>query len=420
MMRGVVYAVRAAAIVLIAFGFSAQAERPLCAFATQALKAAERVRGLSAKQAVPCVVQNKRQIGAFVSTTIETDFPPDKLRMERVLYEALGIIPLHYDYAAGIVDLYANQIGGYYDPEKDRFVMASWIPGETQEGVAVHELTHALQDQYFDLDAFLDPALDSGDRLLARAALVEGDATAVMIDHARRIAGLPKLAVEEDISPLLAEIGMPLAGQVDTSGTPQALQRMLVFPYSAGLSFVHRLLREGGYAAVNEAYRRPPESTQEILHPDLYLARKKSPSVKPEELEPPASGGELLYTDTIGEFGISALLAPVLQSDSLAEKAALGWSGDLAGVFKTPSGMVVSWRTVWESDEDAREFTRAFTQCAELRSKNLATIKGPGVAPPPPATIKQVARVVLVTVESGLRGVPEFETKGVGKSGKQK
>ena len=120
---------------------------------------------------------------------MEEDVAPNRLYSEGVVYQRLALVPKDFKYESGIIDLYTSQIGGYYDPKKDHFVMAKWIPASLQFPVAVHELVHALQDQHFKLDTFLDPKTMTSDALMARAALVEGDATAVMIDYSLRAGG---------------------------------------------------------------------------------------------------------------------------------------------------------------------------------------------------------------------------------------
>jgi len=305
--------------------------------------------------------------------------------MESTLYKALGLIPSDYQYASGIIELYANQIGGYYDPKKARFVMASWLSADTQESVAVHELVHALQDQYFNLDTFLDPKIESGDQLMARAALVEGDATAVMLDHSRREMKLPLLQELTDLDSVVEDDATLSGIATSSDGSPAVLQDMLVFPYTSGLSFVHQLVRRGGYAAVSAAFARPPQSTSEILHPELYLTGAASRvEVSPGDLERPKDASELVYTDPIGEFVIRSLLATLLRDEQRAIESSTGWKGDLAGIFQTRVGQWISWRTVWESEKDAREFADAYLEASRLthRKRDDGNEKSPASAIP--------------------------------------
>lgn len=356
---------------------SAQAEEAACAVATTALEQAIRIRGLERKSEVPCLVSDKAQVAKFLQETIATKLPPNKIEMEQLVYRTLGVVPDDYDYANGIIELYSSQIGGYYDPEKKHFIMAAWMPAALQVTVAVHELTHALQDQHFDLETMMDPKIENGDKLLAIAALVEGDATAVMTDYTRALVGQVPLRQESNIDGLLLQ--QVLAGS--TGGfekTPEALRALLLFPYTSGLRFVHRLLMEGGYPAIDRAFRNPPTSSREILHPEIYL-KPNLPSSIPsiEELDRESPAEKEVYTDVIGEFGISAILAAGQKKKSEAVSAATGWLGDRVGVFETSSSeKLVSWKSRWESERDAQEFQEAYGRFLEARYSTKSSPDG--------------------------------------------
>lgn len=356
---------------------SAQAEEAACAVATTALEQATKIRGLERKSEVPCLVSDKAQVAKFLRETIATKLPPNKIEMEQLVYRTLGVVPDDYDYANGIIELYVSQIGGYYDPEKKHFIMAAWMPAALQVTVAVHELTHALQDQHFDLEKMMDPKIENGDKLLAIAALVEGDATAVMTDYTRGIMGQVSLRNERTIDGLLLQhVLAASAGGFEK--TPEALRALLLFPYTSGLRFVHRLLVEGGYPAVDRAFRNPPTSSREILHPEVYL-KPNLPSSIPsiEELDPAGSTETGIYTDVIGEFGISAILAAGQKKKDEAVAAATGWLGDRVGVFPISSSeRVVSWKTRWESERDAQEFQEAYGRFLEARYSTKSSPDG--------------------------------------------
>ncbi len=361
---------------------SVQAEEAACAVAATALEQAVKLRGLERRSQVPCLVSDKAQVAKFLRETIATKLPPNKIEMEQLVYRTLGVVPDDYDYANGIIELYASQIGGYYDPEKKHFIMAAWMPAAVQVTVAVHELTHALQDQHFNLDKMMDPKLENGDQLLAIAALVEGDATAVMTDYMRALAGQGPLSKEGSIDGLLLQ--QVLAGSAGGfEKTPEALRGLLLFPYTSGLRFAHRLLLAGGYSEIDRAFRNPPTSSREILHPDVYLSKGRPSSIPgPEELDRGASSEREIYTDVIGEFGISAILGAGQKQKNEAVTAATGWLGDRVGVFATSSAeRLVSWKTRWESEQDAQEFAEAYGRFLEARYGTKVSLDGSYMTP---------------------------------------
>lgn len=347
----------------------------LCETSVHALREASAIRGLTIKGEVPCTVQEKPAVEAFLHETIASDLPPQKLEMEEIVYKAVGLIPESFEYSRGLVGFLVSQIGGYYDPKRKRFVMAAWLPAVVQRGVAVHELTHALQDQHFDLLALLKRRSSTTDTDIAISALVEGDASAVMYDSERRALGQPTLKDTPSVDSLIlvqilgANVG-GLGGDV-----PDSLKSLLIFPYTSGLRFAHALLRAGGYARVTQAYARAPNSSREVLHPEEYLAAGFTPrNPSPEELPGAAADFMPEYTDVIGEFAISSLFNSSPATKSHAARIAQGWVGDRVGVFpRKDDRRLVSWLTRWESQAEAKEFFDAYLAFTETRySKKIS------------------------------------------------
>jgi len=309
----------------------------------------------------------------FLEETIRTELPPAKMEMEQLAYRAIGMIPDDYDYGTNLVRFLVSQLGGYYDPKRERFVMAAWLPASVQETVAVHELTHALQDQHYDLKKFLDATSDNGDRSLAYSALIEGDATAVMLDNDRRIKGMSEIAKDQSIesSILMQLIGMNIGG----GGVPESLKAILIFPYTSGLRFAHAILRAKGYEGLMSVYRHPPQSTREILHPEEYLSSSLITEIPSAEdlrkivtQEDKQSAVE--YSDVIGEFGMASLLSNSSVAADIRAKASVGWKGDRLVVLTPRNGRRhVYWLSRWESERDAQEFREAYSLFMEGRYK---------------------------------------------------
>jgi hypothetical protein len=358
------------ALVVAATGaLPAIAEKPQCALLQGVMKEVSAVRALTPKGEVPCAIASREEIGEFLRQSVSKKLPPKKLEMEQVVYRAVGIVPDEYDYVHGVIEFYLSQIGGYYDPYTKRFVMADWIPASIQESVARHELTHALQDQSYGLDRFLDPTGDNGDQLMALASLVEGDATAVMNDIDRMQRGQPPLAKIKSIDTGEEDKVLALTTAALPTQTPQALEAMILFPYVHGIKFVHAILRSGGYAAVDAAFKEPPRSSHEILQPGDYLSRRfKAENPTAEGLASAAPGAAPLYSDVLGEFAVRAILEGAEISKTQASKASGGWKGDRAVLFVAPDGSrSVVWKSVWQSEVDAQEFASAYR--AMIRSR---------------------------------------------------
>ena len=362
-----------------------------CRIATSSIEAAERIRGLTRKRPVPCFVHNADQVRGHLQSLLATKLPEGKLKLEEQLYKAIGLIPAEFNYAGGIIDLYVSQLGGYYDPDAQHFVMAGWIPAAVQGPIAVHELTHALQDQYFELSSFIDLKAMPSDALLARSALAEGDATAVMIDHARLQVGQLPIAREKNVEAVMMQNLMGASVMPGLEHIPDSMKAMLIFPYTSGLRFVHALLQRGGYRGVDAAFRTPPASTEEILHPEKY---GQPPDFEVLEdsgaLAHVGEGFKVLYGDTIGEFGISALLAIGSADRPAAARAAAGWGGDRATLLTHGERTVLIWRLKWDTTADAAEFVERYRAGAggrgEVQQHDREVVFVRELHPPKPAT----------------------------------
>jgi len=361
---------------LFAIGVASAAAEDLCQIARDSMKAAQEIRGLREKHPTPCVIQDKDAVREYLMHSIRTKLPPRKFENEERVFKALGMIPQEFVYEKQMVDYYLSQLGGYYDPEQKRFAMAGWMPALLQTTIAVHELTHSLQDQYFSLNAIIDNRMDNSDALLARSALAEGDATAVMYDFARRQAGQAPLRDERSVSGLMMQNVLG-ASVMSTGAVPKSMQMMLLFPYNSGLRFVHALLRKGGYERVNEAFQHPPRSTEEVLHPEKYfVAQADFISMKdgdvlrgdlPMDLEP-------VYGDTLGEFALSALLSMLPIKAREVVDGSTGWSGDRVVLFESAdrSRWAVVWELRWDTPTDATEFAELYRR-ARRGSANVMT-----------------------------------------------
>lgn len=359
----------AALVAALAIPLSAASEGPQCGLVERVMREVSAVRGLIPKSEVPCAIAGRGQIREFLRQHISEKLPPKKLEMEQVTFRAVGIVPDDYDYEHGVIEFYVSQIGGYYDPDTKRLVMAEWIPASVQEGVVRHELTHALQDQLYGLDQFLDPKGDNGDQLLAFASLVEGDATAVMSDIDRMQRAQPPLAKSRSVTMGQGGHTGPIAAPTSPAHFPQALESIILFPYTHGIQFVHALLRSGGYAAVDAAFASPPRSSHEILKPDDYISRRfRAENPSPEELGAGAQGASVLYTDVLGEFAIRAILEAGGIPKPQALKSSQGWRGDRIGVLAPRGGeQLVVWKSAWASEADAQEFASAYRTMVRAR-----------------------------------------------------
>ncbi|MGQ0743382.1 MAG: hypothetical protein ACT4OS_03390 [Acidimicrobiales bacterium] len=279
------------------------------------------IRGLDWKRDVPVRVLTRQelidQVGELTSADLDEN-AEDLAQVEATL-KVLGLLPESVSYRRELEKLFAGGVLGFYDDETKELFVSGDLSSPFTQATLAHELTHALTDQNFDFSGALD-AFDEGDQSEETAgllAVVEGDAELVSAlwtqrhldrrGRARLQAGNPDL----DLSAY--------------RDAPEYLLTSLLFPYNEGAAYVETLHREGGFAAVNDAYRRPPTSTAAVMAPEPTLVAAPRPADPPPPTAP--AGCSPMDEGTLGQFDMTQVLAGELEP-ALAYRAAQGWNGD--------------------------------------------------------------------------------------------
>jgi hypothetical protein len=327
----------------------------LLAAADEIIRQVAALRGLKAKSTLQRGVLSRDAIGAKLKERLAKEYTPEEVRGEARVLKRLGLLPVDADYEKMILDLLMEQVAGFYDPFTQKLYIADWLPLEMQRPALAHEIEHALQDQHFNLKRFADPIKDDGDRQLAHSALVEGDGTAVMLEFQAQAMGLPT----DQLPELVAQVGRQMLsgglGQTPLfDAAPPFLKETLIFPYLSGLLFTEQLRRTQPWAALDETWKSPPESTEQVLHPEKYTQHEHPIKVTPAPL--PSLKKKELRRDVLGELEWRIWFEQRL-SQADAEKAAAGWGGDrivayAADADSLPTLVIFS---TWDTEGDARE-----------------------------------------------------------------
>jgi len=284
----------------------------------------EALRGLRFRRPVPVAVVSPAQARREGTAEAQRTQPAARQRADEELLKLLALLPAGADLDAIEGDVYGEQVAGYYDPRRGRLAL---VRGAGVDDVTLaHELTHALEDQYADLERLGGDPRGGDDASTAQQALVEGSATVVMERYEQRW-------------PSDAPLGDALSGLTQVTGArplPQYVARTLVFPYFGGEAFVQALLDAGGgrWTLVNVAERaRPPVSTAEIVQPSRWL-RAQQPL--PVSLAEPGGAWHRLAGSTLGAEDVAALLS--LSSGALAgRKLTAGWRGGRYALWRRES-----------------------------------------------------------------------------------
>jgi hypothetical protein len=291
-----------------------------------------------------------------------------------------------------------SSVVGFYDTaEKALFLRGGTVEGgriapktKEQQFVLAHEIEHAIQDQHFGIAL---AKAEGPDERLAYKGLVEGDA--VLTEVAVRAQRAP--GTDHWVSRVTGDIrAMPEAELLRRAGlkakelaaAPLLLQRTVRFPYHEGTAFVADLYRTGGLKLINRAFANPPRSTEQVMHPDRYLAGDRP---VPVPAPVPADGWQLLARGTLGELVTSIVLEQCMAHEDAA-KAARGWGGDTYAVVGNGDRTAILWSTVWDDEAAAARFAEAATERGDcLRTKGLEPGVGGDVV-----VRRQGARVAFV------------------------
>jgi hypothetical protein len=347
----------------------------------------EELRGLTVTTPVARGVFDTASLCAYLREGFRKDNPESLVLGTELLYRELGLMPEDQSLETLYLDLLTSQVAGLYDDEtKHMYVVTqSGEIGAAEKFTYAHEYDHALQDQAFVLRDVIGEATDESDRTMARASVVEGDATLLMTLWAQRHLSQSELSE-------VAGAGLTPEQQAVLDRMPPILKDPLQFPYLGGLNLTAGAWGQGGFPAVDNLFRDPPDSTEQVLHPDKLAADEAPVDVAfPDDLATRLGDGwEVSLQDTFGELLLEIVLRDAGATGTA--DAAAGWGGDRVALIEGPDGEVaVVLDTAWDTEQDADQFADALAATvAELESMG----RSPSVLRPAPD------RVVLVSAES--------------------
>ena len=347
---------------------SAGAQGPYAREVADAIPKIEKTTGLEFKR--PPVVQRKtkEEVREFLVKQLEDERSQEDLTAQQILLRRLGLIADTLDLRKLMLDLYTEQIVGFYDPATKVLYVVDGAPQEQVGFVVEHELVHALQDQYTNLDSLLHLKGDD-DRVLAAQSVMEGQATLVPIQSMLGpAAGLP--GGWDKVREMIRE---SQSSMPKFAAAPEVLQETLIFPYLSGAEFMRRFDdQEPGKMPFGPAM---PVSSTQIMHADAYFG---SHPEKPVVITLPAPrGATSSYQNDMGEFETRLFLFEHLKDQNASILAAAGWSGDRYAILHAPHGDGLAWITVWRSAVDAGEFTTAMHKVFAARYPSVNPVETP-------------------------------------------
>lgn len=328
----------------------------------------EEVRGLALRRPVEVRFLTQEELAVRWRIDLQRHWPQHERTADEKMMVAFGFMSARSDLSKLMDESVGEGIAGFYEfDSKGLFVIGDHKDlGAFDQVTIAHELTHAMQDQTYNLDGLFASVETNDDRALALRALVEGDAML----SGNLYQGKERLDREQ----LMMEATEESLFYQSYREAPPVLGLTTLFPYVQGTEWVRQLHDRQGWSGVNAAYKRLPTSTEQILHPEKYTQGDQPMNVKLPDLGSVlGKGWKKLRTNTLGEYQVLVLVSGGDTSQKVYTRAAEGWEGDKYTLYSQSrgDGSALVWESRWETTKDATEFTVALAQLHEALNQNV-------------------------------------------------
>jgi len=323
----------------------------------------EKVVGLKFRAPPKAVMRSREQVRAYLLHKLDQELPAERARGLQATYRLLGLLPDSLDLRALLLDLFTEQVIGFYDPDSTTLFVVANSDARLLPATVSHELVHALQHQYLPLDSILRQQGDN-DRLTAAQCILEGQAT---------LAGLQVMVPDQNLFAMpefwetyREQLRSQMRDMPVYNKAPRILRESIIFPYLAGADFM-RWWYGSEHRDTLPYGARMPVSTEQILHPYRYGRGDQPISLRFTAVEP-----HVLYEDVIGEFDMRVLAADLSNaatSTDIQTPVAMGWGGDRFRVYETPAGPAMLWYIVWDDAPSRARWLASSGQRLEVRRR---------------------------------------------------
>lgn len=389
--------------------------------------------GLPIKHSVKRKLASRDEVEKFIEERMKDDEDSRRLQRSEVVLKKFGFLPENFALKTFLVGLLKEQVAGFYNTKDKTVYLLDWVEPEAQKPVLAHELTHALQDQNFNLDKWAKAVhggkpgtaenLMEDERVAARQAVSEGQAMVSLVDY--MLAGTGQSV---STNPSIADAviaGMETSGQTPLyTKAPMFLKALLVFPYQFGLRFERDVLdAEGKQGAFAGAFRNPPQDTHEIMDPTAYVKDQSVPLLPVPGFEA-AAGKEYEKYDisVMGQFDVW-LLAKQYAGQNEADALSPKWHGGyyyaaLKPGTKTAKGsetvpassLALAYLSKWVNADSAAQFAGMYAAYLPKRYGKLTETGAAGPTDSGTMDVPGLGAQVKVEVAKRLTGMHTWST----------
>ncbi|HRP07763.1 MAG TPA: hypothetical protein PLL69_04685, partial [Gemmatimonadales bacterium] len=308
--------------------------------------------GMAFRETPRGAVRSKDQVRAYLLAKLAEELPAERLEGITAAYRLMGLLPDTLDVGKLFVDLYTEQVAGFYEPDSAMFFAVTGTDRLTLRGTLAHEMVHALQHQHLELDSILSDRSDA-DRMAAAQAVLEGQATLVMLEYLAPDSEL--LSNDAMWMELRDRLVAPQQSLKVFNAAPLVIRTGLIFPYLEGSTFMR-------WFNNNRQGELPfgdlmPTSTEQILHPARYQRGDA-----PIRLRFTDDSTGVMHEDTFGEYESLVLRSSLAGITAVATDLPLGWGGDRLRVYRADQGPALVWYTVFDEPGYADSFAGRVVQ----------------------------------------------------------
>jgi hypothetical protein len=371
----------------------------------------ERLRGLAFRKPVSIVAIKPSDAQPILVRDLGRDYSDERLRADGIAGSMVGVFPAHFDLKAEILKQALTQHGAvYFDHLKEIVLIPrgtdsyatidmSWLAAYSSffGNTLAHELTHALQDQHFDLERWHHQLRDEQDQSAAFDSVVEGDATLAAVAYT---GDYIDASVVKRVVSNLDGWRRRMNTWASDQQVPEALAAQDIFTHMEGIKFVAEAYRRGGWPAVDALYIHPPVSTQQIMNPQLYFDHKAPVKIQLAGYEKVLPAAAVIHTDTFGELLLQVILQRNLGEYRSQSSLAQRWAGDRMAILRQGDAITIIWMIAFSDPSSAQQFAAYYASILD-RLHGAAT----------PHLVNYRNNAVLCVADDGLRQHPELPTE---------
>jgi hypothetical protein len=333
------------------------------------LKELSDITGFRVKKQLPFALITRDQVNQYLKEQIQQSVKPDEIRAEEATLKKFGFAPADFDLKQTTIDLLTEQAAAFYDFKRKKLFISDWATVNMRDVALIHELAHALADQNFPIQKFTNKGPDNSESSLAREAVVEGQASWLMLEVGARRIG--KTLADPQTAREFLETGSDSEQSEYPvfNKAPLYLRRTLMFPYDEGEKFQQAVFLRDGKPAFGRVFRDPPISTTQIEHPDRYF--EHTPLASPD-LPKPIKHAKPFVGGAMGELETRILLE---QYVSTGAAEALG--PKLKGAdyrldeTKPTHRMTLVYASEWSDEDAASQYFEAYRKVLRGKWKNV-------------------------------------------------